>query len=427
MSVLTDQVLRLRRFTTAAWLVAAGVLLAAFNLRTAVTSVGPLLDEIQSGLNMSGWIAGILTTLPVICFAILGAAIPALVRWCGELRLLLAALVIMTIGTVARALVDTVPLFLVFSGLALAGGAVGNVVIPALVKAHFPRRIGQMTTAYSFAMSVGTMAAAALTIPMRDALGGSWEMALGIWVIPAVFSIIPWFILERNHHNVKRKVDAVTPLRGLGRNRFSWEMMICFGTQSLIAYVMFGWLPKMMGANGYSAAEAGYMLAVFTALGIPISTVVPIIAARMKDQRALLMFMIAGYAVGLPLMWLSTVPYLTWTGIVCVTIGMGTFPLLLTLFGLKTRTAAGTAGLSAFTQSGGYLIAGTGPLLVGVLYDTTDSWTAPYLLLFAAVAAHGYFGWQITKDRYLEDELGITKKVVVPKQLVAASSAPTTD
>lgn len=388
------------------WLIVFGVMLSAFNLRTAVTSVGPLLDKIQTGLSMSATTAGVLTTLPVIGFAVMGAATPALTRRFGARAVLITALFVMSAGLLVRASVVSIPVFLAASALALAGGAVGNVALPSVVKRYFPHRVGPMTTAYSTSLAIGTMVSAAATVPLERLLGGSWQMALGIWAIPALLAIVPWLALRSLRPNATAAGTPPTPpLKGLARNRFAWTMLLSFGSQSLIAYILFGWLPEMMRDHGYSSAQAGLMLGVFTAIGIPVAVIVPLLAARLRHQRPVLVALVACYVLGMPALWLGGESAVTWIGLLLVGTGMGTFPLMLTLFALRTKTSAGTAGLSAFAQSGGYLIAGIGPLLVGVLYETTGSWTAPFVLLLTAVAVHLVTGWSTTRSRFLEDEL----------------------
>ncbi|MEV0648761.1 MFS transporter [Phytomonospora sp. NPDC050363] len=395
---------RAERAISTSWVLVAGILLTAANLRTAVTSVGPLLEEIREGLGMSATIAGVLTTLPVLCFALLGGVTPALARRFGERKLLTAALLTMSLGLVVRSLVDSTSVFLAASALALAGGAVGNVAIPAVVKRHFPDRVGPMTTAYSTALAVGTMVTAALTVPLEQAFDGNWHLALGVWVIPALLAVVPWVLWRSPSTEAAEQAEAAAPVRKVWRSKLAWMMVAFFAMQSLIAYVMFGWLAQIMRDSGHTASQAGVMQAVFTAISIPVSLIVPSMAARMRDQRVLLVILVGLYLVGLPGMWLGR-GGVQWLALVVTGVAMGTFPLILTLFGLRTRTPQGTASISAFAQSGGYLIAGSGPLLVGVLYQATGGWAAPFVMLLAAAAIALVVGLRIARPLFLEDEL----------------------
>ncbi|GAB2927634.1 CynX/NimT family MFS transporter [Nonomuraea fastidiosa] len=386
--------------TRLAWLLVLGIVLAALNLRTGVTSVGPLLDQLAAGLGMSSAGTGLLTTLPVLAFASVGAVTPSLARRIGEHRLLLLALVTLGAGLLVRSLVDSAPVFLVSSAVALSGGAVGNVLIPTLVKRHFPARTGIMTTVYTTALAVGTMLAAAATVPIERAVG-DWHVALGVWAALALIAAVPWLALLRN----EPARDANAKHAGIGRlarSKLAWMVAIYFGSQSMIAYILFGWLATMLTDNGFSTAEAGLILGLFTALNIPVSIGVPMIASRFGDQRPPIVGLIAFYVVGFLGLWFA--PSAAWVWVVFVGIGMGSFPLALMLLALRTRTPESTAALSAFGQSAGYLIAGAGPLLVGVLRDVTDGWTVPFVLIFVVLTVQLLTGLYAGRNRYLEDE-----------------------
>ncbi|MFC4589489.1 CynX/NimT family MFS transporter [Sphaerisporangium corydalis] len=386
-----------------AWLVVLGIVLAALNLRTAVTSVGPVLQQVSQALGMSGVVTGLLTTLPVLCFAVFGSVTPSLARRVGEHRLLLAALVFLGAGLLVRALVGSAFVFLAASVLALSGGAIGNVLIPTLIKRHFPRRTGAMTTLYATALAVGTMLAAAATVPIQRAADGNWHVALGVWAALAAVAAIPWLALLRSEPERDSARDGAGT-RALVRTRLAWAIAGYFGSQSLVAYVMFGWLPQFLQDKGYTAAQAGASLAVFAALGIPVALAVPAIAARTAGQRPMIVGFAALYVVGFAGMLAAPVSTL-WIWVMVVGVGMGSFPLALTLLALRTRRAEVTAALSAFGQSTGYLIAGAGPIVVGVLYSASGGWALPFALLFAVIAAQVVTGWYAAGDRYLEDEL----------------------
>ncbi|GAA4216044.1 MFS transporter [Microbispora amethystogenes] len=382
-----------------AWLIAGGIALAALNLRTAVTSVGTVLDEVSTGLGMSGATTALLTTLPVVSFALFGALTPAMSRRMGEHRLLLTAIVLLAAGQAVRSLVDSAAPFMAASTVALAGGAVGNVVIPTLIKKHFPRRSGAMTTVYSTALAAGTMVAAAATVPVQQAAGGNWHVALGVWAALAAVAAIPWLALRRGEPE-RRSTPARAAGESLLRSRLAWAVAGYFGSQSLIAYVMFGWLPLLLQDNGYTSGQAGVVLAVFTGLGIPISMVVPTLATRLSGQRPLVIAFAALYAAGFAGMLTG---HAMWAWAILVALGGGTFPLALAMLALRTRTAPGTAALSAFGQSAGYLIAGAGPITFGLLHQVSGGWALPFGLLFAALAVQVVTGWYAGGDRTLED------------------------
>jgi CP family cyanate transporter-like MFS transporter len=384
-----------------AWLLVLGIVLAALNLRTAVTSIGPLLDQLAAALGMTSVGTGLLTTLPVLAFAAVGVITPTLARRVGEHRLLLLALVTLGAGMLVRSLVGSAPVFLLSSAVALSGGAVGNVLIPTLIKRHFPARTGIMTTVYTTALAAGTMLAAAATVPIERA-SGDWHIALGVWAALAAVAAIPWLALLRS----EPERDSAGRHVGMGRlvrSRLAWMIAIYFGTQSMIAYIMFGWLATILTDGGYSTSQAGLILGVFTALSIPVSILVPTIASRFRDQRPVVVALVAFYAIGFLGLWAAPASTaMVW--VVFVSVGMGSFPLALMMLALRTRTPETTAALSAFGQSAGYLIAGAGPLLVGVIYQMTGGWSLTYVLIFAVLAVQLLTGLYAGRNRHLEDE-----------------------
>lgn len=389
----------------------ASVLLIAVNLRTAVTSVGPLLDDLESGIGLTSGLAGVLTTLPVITFAVLGALTPRVARRLGDKHTLVLALILMTGGLIARALVSSPWLFLVISVAALTGGAMGNVLLPVLVKTYFPNRIGSMTAGYTTALAVGTTVAAGLTVPLaalRDP--ADWRIGLGSWALLAAIGVLVSLLLPRAAPGAARQgegADAGPPRISLWRNRTAWALAVFFGAQSLQAYVQFGWFALFYQERaGVSATTAGLLVALLTALSIPISMVIPSMAARRPDQRALIMFLIACTVVAYAGMLVAPrAGAIVW--VVLAGIGAGAFPLALTMIGLRTRHVETTTSLSAFSQSVAYMLAAVGPLLIGVLHGVTHGWVWPFALLFADLVVMAIAGWVIGQHRYVEDELAV--------------------
>jgi CP family cyanate transporter-like MFS transporter len=378
------------------------MILTGLSMRTAVTSVGPVLGDLEAGLGVGSGAAGLITTLPVICFAAIGTAAPRLSHRFGEHLLLVAAMSVMTVGVLARAFADSVTVFVVFSALALAGGAVSNVLMPSLVKRHFPDQIGRMTALYTTALSVGTTAAVALTVPIGD-LGGDdgWRLGLGSWAALSVLAVLPWLPTLRGD---RPDLDLAPhlPLRRLRRSPTAWALTVFFAAQSFQAYIAFGWFPTYLRDQGLSAAEAGWLVGFYAALSIPASMLMPTLAGR--GQRRLVVILSACYLgayVGLAVAPVGGV----WLWMLLTGAGAGMFPLVLTMFGLRTRTAATTAALSAFTQGIGYLLAGSGPLLVGVLLGSPHHWTGMFMLLFSSLAVCFAAGLRAGRATFVDDEI----------------------
>ncbi|MFC0029469.1 MFS transporter [Micromonospora chaiyaphumensis] len=387
-------------------LVLVGMLLVAVNLRAAVTSLGALLDEIRDGLGLSGAMAGLVTTLPTIAFAGLGALTPWLVRRWPAARVLVVAMLALTVGQVLRVVTGSAAVFVLTSALALAGIAVANILLPMLVKQHFPHRTGLVTGAYTMALTVGTTVAAASAVPVAHAFG-SWRAGLGVWAGLAAVAVLPWVPLALRTRAARR---TATPAAAAGparvrpaRTRLGWAMAVYFGAQSLSGYAIMGWLAQLFRDAGYAPEAAGLLLAGVTALGVPVALLMPTLAGRLPTLRPLVLsltaFSTAAY-VGLALAPHSLAPL--W--VLLLAFGQGAFPLILTTIGLRARTAEGTVALSAFAQSTGYLIAALGPLLVGILYEATGGWTAPIGFLLVALAVQTAAGMVIARPRHIEDE-----------------------
>lgn len=383
-------------------LVLLAIVLTGLNLRTAVTTVGPLLAELQRGLGMGPVVAGLLTTLPVVCFAALGSVTPALTRRFGEHSALAGALLVMSVGLVARAVAGSVWVFLLMSVLALAGGAVGNVVLPALVKRHFPERTGVVVAAYTTALAVGQAGGAALAVPVARLAGEQgWRLGIGVWALVSLVAVLPWLpLLARDRDRGGEAVPIRTPV--LVRNTLAWALALLFAAQSAQAYIVFGWFAQFFREAGVSASRAGLLVGFVSALTIPIALVIPAVAARMRTQRPLVLALAGASVLGYSGMLVAPVAG-AWLWMLLVGIGLGLFPLMLTMIGLRARSATTTAALSAFVQGIGYVFAGTGPLLVGVLRAATGGWDAPFTLMFALCAVMVGAGWYAGGDRYVDD------------------------
>jgi CP family cyanate transporter-like MFS transporter len=286
-----------------------------------------------------------------------------------------------------------VTVFLGMSVLALAGMATANVLLPSLVKLHFPDRVGAVTAAYTTSLAVGLTAASVLTVPIAD-LGGSWRWGLGVWAAVALLAAVPWLSLVAHDRPGPDPTEAAprrTSLRQVAGTRLGWSMALLFGIQSAHAYTIFGWMAQMYRDAGFSAASAGLLLGLATGITIPTSLWLPTAAARRTDQTRLLLGLIACFPVGY--LGLAFAPETgAWLWAALLGLACGVFPVILTLIGLRSRSHDGTAALSAFTQSAGYVIAAFGPFGVGVLHDATGSWTWPLValavsaLLMAALA-----------------------------------------
>ena len=379
-----------------------GMVLLALNLRPAAVSVGPVLAEVRQGLGMSTVAAGLLTSMPVLAFAVFGALAPWLARLVGVHRVTLGALIAVAVGLAGRAAVGHEPAFLALSMLALAGMAMANVLLPSLVKLHFPDRIGRVTSIYTTALAFGLTAAITLTVPVADAFG-CWRAGLASWALVAAVAAVPWLGLVAHDRHLDGPAHTIR-FADVARTRLGLAMALFFGLQSLQAYAVFGWFAQLWRDHGYSAGQAGLLVGLVAAVSIPLSLWIPAAAARREDQRGLLLAVMGCYPVGY--IGLMIAPHdlaVLWA--LLVGIGAVTFPIVLTLIGLRSRTPAGTAALSGLTQSLGYLIAVVGPFAVGAIYDASGGWTWPLALLTALTIPQIAVGMYVGRPAYIEDQL----------------------
>ncbi|NUU20369.1 MAG: MFS transporter [Streptomycetaceae bacterium] len=397
-------------------LLTVGIVLAALNLRPAITSLGALLEETRDGLGMGGAVAGVLTSVPPLCFAVFGITAPRLARRFGPAAVVCAGMVAITAGLVIRPFASETVGFLAASTLTLAGIALTNVLLPVIVKRWFPDRVGSMTGLYSMALAAGTSIAAAVTVPLGDALGG-WRAGLGMWAVVAVVAVVPWVVVVRQTgvrevaapEPTGREAEAATKgdpaeadLR-ITRSRTAWALACYFGFQATAAYITMGWMPQIFRDAGVSAGLSGVLLAITMVMGVPLAFVIPRLASRVSHQGVIVVglgaFGLVGYA---GLYFAPAAGAFAWA--LLLGVSNCAFPLAITMIGLRARSAAGMVKLSAFAQSVGYLISIPGPLLVGVLYEACDGWGPPIMLMAALMVPQILIGIRAGRDRRIEDE-----------------------
>ncbi len=387
-------------------LAVVALLLAAVNLRPAVTSLGPVLEEARAGLGMSATVAGLLTSVPAGCFALVGFVAPRLARRFGSEGVIGAGMAAVAAGLALRPLAGGTAAFVALSAMALAGIAVANVLLPVVVKQRFPDRVGMMTGLYAMALNLGASAAAAVTVPLAHASGGGWRFGLGAWAVLAALAVPCWLAPVRGGaaRSPRAARDARTadarPAVRLTRSPTAWALACFFGLQSTAAYVIMGWLPQMFRDAGLSAEDAGLLFALTSVLGVPLSFVLAAVAGRLRHQSgiavALGLFGIAGYA-GL---WAApaTAP---WLWAVLLGVANCSFPLALTMIGMRGRDGATVVRLSAFAQSTGYLLSIPGPVLVGALYQHGGGWRPPLAFMALLMVPQIVTGYFAGRDRGL--------------------------
>ncbi|WP_115573078.1 CynX/NimT family MFS transporter [Xanthomonas campestris] len=385
--------------------VLAAVLLSAFNLRTAVTSLTPLLERIAHEYDFGAPTMGALGMLPTAAFALTGVATPALLRRFGLLQTALIAMGLATIGLLVRPLLPGTGGLLLGSLVALAGMGVGNVVLPPLVKRYFGDRVGGVSTLYITVLQVGTLLPALMAVPVADAWG--WRSSMMVWMLPALLALIAWALVHARHRRLAATGPApVTPTPEaegrVARTALGWSMALTFGMTSLVTYSMFTWLPTLFREAGASPAFGGTMVALFSALGMVGALTTPALAVRLHNPFPIVLLCAACHLVAFAgLWWAPLAAPILW--VTLLGLGPSTFPLALVLVNQRSRTAAGSAALSGFSQGMGYLVSCLGPFLFGWLHAHRGGWTSPFLFLVACIVIQLVAAWVACRPQWLED------------------------
>ncbi|MDX8152155.1 MFS transporter [Patulibacter brassicae] len=387
--------------TTVAVVVAiVAIALVALNLRPAVVAVGPVADELRDGTGLSSSAVGLLTTLPLICFGLFSIGAPRLGRRIGLEPALLLAVGLIVAGVLARLVPATAALF-VGSAIAGAGIAIGNVLLPAVIKRDFADRTGLLMAVYGVALNAGAALAAGLTVPVQHALDLSWRGALAIWLVPAIVAAVAWLPLLRAGRGRPPAGGGVMGVR-VWRSSLAWAVATFMGLQSLAFYAMAAWLPTILQDDGVSAATSGLLLSLLSLAATVAAVVVPLVATRGRDQRPIVAVLVVLLALGTGgLVVAPGAGAVAW--VLLLGGGMGAaLTLAITFFALRTRSAHAAGELSGMAQAVGYLVAATGPTGLGAVHDASGGWTVPLVLLLVLLVPLAVAGWIAAGDRSVE-------------------------
>lgn len=363
------------------------VILVAFCLRIIITGVGPLLPEITESLGLSGSASGLLTTLPLIAFAAVSSLAGGLGRRWGEGHTISIGLCLILLGTVLRSIAGVAGLYI---GTAIVGigTALGNVLLPAVVKAEYPTRVGQVTAFFTVAMVAAAALALALNVPLANA-GLGWRGALLVWGAAVVITLIVWRKNASLRLEATEQPETAAPEKPIWKSGLAWCVMLYFGINSLIFYAIIGWLPTILQSSGMESGTAGIVTALYQMVSLIPSLVVPTLAGRRQDQRGWLLLGSVLNIIGIITLMSSTAAAAQVTATVILGLANGcAFSMGLALMGFRAKNAVDAARLSGFAQSAGYALAATGPMVVGWLHDLTPNWNIGLgYVLFTSVVA----------------------------------------
>lgn len=380
-----------RRSKASTFILGAGVLLIAANLRAPFTSVAPLLDTIRATFALNMAQAGMLTTLPLLTFAAISPFSARLAREYGLERALFGALILMAGGIAIRSLGPVWCLYLGTLGMG-AGIAIGNVLLPSLVKRDFPQSVAMLTGAYVVTMGVAAAIASMLVVPLARIPAIGWQFALGAAILLPLATILLWLPQLASH--TRPAVDTASPphARHIWHSALAWQITLFMGLNSTIYYVVVGWLPSILADSGYSATQAGSIHGLMQFASALPGLFIGLVVVRLKNQKMLAAG--ASLLAALSFAGLLVRPDAAALWVICFGIGSGTVIILsLIFFVLRTRTPQDAAALSGMAQGLGYLLAAAGPAVAGLLHDGSGGWGLPLIIcigLSIMMMAAGY-------------------------------------
>ncbi|HCA3404539.1 TPA: CynX/NimT family MFS transporter [Salmonella enterica subsp. salamae serovar 35:g,m,s,t:-] len=377
-------------------LLIAGILMIATTLRVTFTGAAPLLETIRTDYGLSTAQTGLLTTLPLLAFALVSPLAASIARRFGMERSLFAAMLLICAGIALRSLPSAT---LLFAGTAIIGCgiALGNVLLPGLIKRDFSQHVARLTGAYSLTMGAAAALGSALVVPL--ALHGfGWRGALLMLMLFPLLAFLIWLPQWRTTRSANLSSSRALHERGIWRSPLAWQVTLFLGLNSLIYYVIIGWLPTILISHGYSEAQAGSLHGLLQLATAAPGLAIPLILHRFNDQRwiaALVSLLCATGAAGL---WFVPGQAVIWT----LLFGFGsgaTMILGLTFIGLRASSAHQAAALSGMAQSVGYLLAACGPPVMGKLHDASGSWYLPLSGVTVLAIVMAIFGLYAGRDR----------------------------
>lgn len=392
-----------------------GIVLVSLNLRPAVTAMSPLFTPIDNDLNLGTTGMSVLGMIPTLMFGLAGFVAIRLVSRIGLEKVAVVAMAMVTVGSALRAVAPNAPVLTIASALALLGAGFGNIVCPPLVKKYFANRVSSMSMVYTTGLQLGTIIPALITVPMANALG--WRLSLGSWALLGLVAMGPWIAEIASSRKPQPPTSTSDDAQAYGgsakrekplqawRSPLGIAMAVAFGMNSLLTYSFFTWLPRIIEEEiGMSQSAGGTALALFSAIGLVFAIAMPIVAGRLENPFSMFALATVVYLVSFAgLLWFPTAA--PWLLVALLGAGPLTFPLLLTLINLRTRTSAGSAAMSGFAQGVGYILASLGPLVFGGLWDLGGSLVWPIVFLVCVLVVLCASAWIACQPRMLEDDL----------------------
>lgn len=378
-----------------------GIIFVSFNLRAPITSVGPVIDLIQEEYTLNSSMAGFITTLPLLSFAIFSPFVSKISHNYGHGLTMLVGLILIIIGELVRSYTGVFGLFIgtIFIGL---GIAIGNVLMPSVIKHKFKKNPGSIISIYITSMCVFAAIGAGLSIPATNILG--WNSALAIWIFLAFLALLIWLPQlkksETYNNSDDLAIDEAIQNKSIWKSPLAWWVTLYMGTQSLLFYTLIAWIPSIIVFKGFDSNFAGMMILFFQLVGLPATLLVPIIADKIKHQKLIATVISLTYLLGMIIFLFATSTFNIIVSMVFIGIGMGgSISLAIGFITLRTPHAKKAAELSGMSQSAGYLLAAIGPILIGFIHDITNSWTSSIIVLIVCILLLIFFGLKAGRNQ----------------------------
>jgi CP family cyanate transporter-like MFS transporter len=382
------------------FLVFLGIVFVSFNLRAPITSVGPVIDLIQIRYDLNSSMAGFITTLPLLAFAIISPFVAKLNHKFGHGLTMFFGLLLIILGELIRSYTDIYGLFIgtAFIGI---GIAIGNVLIPSVIKHKFKKNVGNVLSIYITSMCIFAALGSGLSIPMTEIWG--WNTSLAIWTILTVFTLLIWLpqLKKSGEYNNSDdlKIEEKMKSKSIWKSPLAWWVTLYMGTQSLLFYTLIAWIPSILLYKDFDAHFAGMMLLLFQLISLPATLLVPAIADKIRHQKLIATIITLIYLVGMVIFLFAISKSSVIISMIFLGLGMGgTISLAIGFISLRTPHAKKAAELSGMSQSAGYLLAAVGPILIGFIYDLSKSWTIPILMLILLIILLIFFGLKAGRD-----------------------------
>jgi len=365
----------------------------AFNLRPAISAVGPLIYEIRLDTGLSNTLLGMLTTLPVLAFGLFSILTPFFTKKLGTEGTMTMALFLLTAGLIIRVLPAHAALF---AGTAILGIgiALSNVLLPGIVKKSFPTRYGLVTGIYSAMLGTGAAVSSGISVPISEGLDLGWRWALGIWAVFSFIALMVWLPQMKKNMPVVASRSFKNAIKHLTNSGIALNVALFMGLQSFTFFIIVAWLPEVLIERGMDTARAGLMLAIVQGSGVAGTFLMPAWASRRQRQR-----LPVGILVGLEVFSLLGLIFITdttytefWASLLGISLG-GSFGMALLFIVLRTKDTETANELSGMAQSVGYTLAAIGPALFGAFHDFVGNWTTPLLFLLVVSILKFWTGW----------------------------------